>query len=224
MRMMKTSLWVGAFALVAVGCANTGKLDESASVAEEVKAGGCTPVTCETAGAWQVGAKYKKGDRVLGARGNLWECKSGNVTKLCDDAGYEPDVNGAAQQAWTLIQSCFAVEGPELSTTDIMVSGAQCPGAVTITAVIQNDSPFGLTQPIAFYHSASKTLIGAVQTEILGADGDPSLTEVSIVWNNPTAGSALITVVADDDGTGKGVFPEANEADNALSKTLTTCP
>ncbi|HMI87871.1 MAG TPA: hypothetical protein VK550_27500 [Polyangiaceae bacterium] len=45
-----------------------------------------------------------------------------------------------------------------------------------------------------------------------------------MVWNNPTPNAALITVVADDDGTGHGNVPEANEADNAFSTTLTICP
>jgi hypothetical protein len=45
-----------------------------------------------------------------------------------------------------------------------------------------------------------------------------------MVWANPTPGSALVTVVADDDGTGHGTYPEANETDNTLTTTLTTCP
>jgi hypothetical protein len=219
-----TSILTSALALAAVNCSNAPAGDPEARVADEARAGTCDPLTCETAGAWRVGAKYKKGDRVLGARGNLWECKSGAVTKLCDDAGYEPDVDPAANTAWTLVQSCFAVEGPELSTTDIIVSGSMCPSQVTITGFVANESPFGLTHPIAFYHGSNKTLIGVVQVDIPPTDIEPSLTEVSIVWNDPTPGSASITVVADDDGTGKGVFPEANEADNALTKTLTTCP
>jgi hypothetical protein len=220
-----TSILASALALTAVNCANAPAAESEARISEEALAGDCKdPLTCETAGAWQLGAKYKKRDRVLGARGNLWECKGGAVTKLCDDAGYEPDANAAANTAWTLVQSCFAVEGPELSTTHIMVSGSQCPSQVTITGIIANDSPFGLTHPIAFYHGANKTLIGVVQVDIPPTDIEASLTEVSVLWNDPTPGSAILTVVADDDGTGKGVFPEANESDNALTKTLTTCP
>jgi hypothetical protein len=56
------------------------------------------------------------------------------------------------------------------------------------------------------------------------SDADPPFAQVDMVWNNPTANSALVTVVADDDGTGHGNIPEANETDNAASATLTTCP
>jgi hypothetical protein len=183
------------------------------------------PATCDNAPAWKEGAKYKKGDRVIGARGNLWECKGGDLTKLCDDKGREPDIDAAASEAWELIQSCFVIEVPEVSTTDVSVSSTQCPSAITLTAVIANDSPFGgLSVPVAFYHSASKTLIGVAQVELAAGEGGPGFSEVSMIWNNPLPDSALITVVADDDGTGHGILLETNETDNALATTLVTCP
>jgi hypothetical protein len=183
------------------------------------------PADCSNAPAWREGAKYKAGDRVLSVRGNLWQCRQGANKHLCDDRGYQPDVDAAASNAWELIESCFAFEYPEVSTTDIVVSGAQCNASVTLTAVIANDSPFGgITIPVAFYHSASKTLIGVAQADLVPSEDGPGLTEVSVVWNNPVPGSALITVVADDDGTGRGILFEINEADNALASTLPTCP
>jgi hypothetical protein len=183
------------------------------------------PVNCTNAPAWQEGAKYKAGDRILSVRGNLWQCKQGANKHLCDDRGYQPDVDAAASNAWELIQSCFVFEFPEVSTTDIIVSGAQCNASVTLTAVVANNSPFGgPTIPVAFYHSASKTLIGVAQLDLVASEGEPAFMEVSMVWNNPPAGSALITVVADDDGTGQGVLFEINETDNALATTLPTCP
>ena len=184
------------------------------------------PAGCSNAPAWQEGAKYKAGDRVLGVRGNLWECKKGANKHLCDDAGYRPDVDAAAANAWQLIESCFAFDFAELATTDIIVSGAQCNASVTLTAIVANDSPFGSSDPVsvAFYHSASKTLIGVAQLDVVPSDGEPALMEVSVVWNNPLPGSALITVVADDDGTGQGILFENNETDNALATTLATCP
>ena len=89
---------------------------------------------------------------------------------------------------------------------------------------VANDSPFGLDIPVAFYHSASKTLIGVVTVPFQGGEGELETVKVDLVWNNPTPGSALITVVADDDGTGQGRFLEVNEEDNAASVTLQTCP
>ena len=59
--------------------------------------------------------------------------------------------------------------------------------------------------------------------EIPPSDAEPPFAPVEIVWKNP-APNALITVVADDDGTGQGRIPEVNETDNAFSATLTTCP
>jgi len=182
--------------------------------------------SCETAPAWRQGAKYKAGDRVLGAAGNLWECGR-KKAKRCDDAGRQPDVDPAAADVWTFVQACFIADGPEVSTTEIFVSAAQCTDAsrsITLSAIVVNDSPFGLDIPVAFYHSASKTLIGVVTVPLQGGEGELETVKVDLVWNNPTPGSALITVVADDDGTGQGRFLEANEEDNAASVTLQTCP
>lgn len=180
------------------------------------------PATCANAPAWKEGAKYKKGDRVIGARGNLWECKGGSAAKLCDDPGYEPDVDSAASDAWKVVDTCFFFDAPELATTDVVVSSAQCPESVTLTALITNDTPFGgVIVPVAFYHSTTRTLIGVTEVEVLPGDVGP--TEASIVWTDPLPGSALITVVADDDGTGHGIVRESNETDNASSATLITC-
>ena len=193
----------------------------------EVRADGCTPVTCQNAPAWHEGTKYKKDDRVLGARGNLWECKKGATAHLCGDANHEPDVDPQAPDAWQFVESCFSVDTPEITVTDVVVSTAQCSGSVTLTlrAVVGNDSPFFGYIDVAFYHSTSKVLIGvAHDVPVSTSDADPPYVLVDMVWNNPTPGSALITAVADDDGTGHGRYPEANELDNALSTTLATCP
>jgi len=193
------------------------------AVASDLRAGGCTPTTCENAPAWHEGTKYKKGDRVLGARGNMWQCKGG--TPKCGGADYEPDVDPRAIDAWEFVQSCFAVETPEPTVTDVVVSSTQCGGAITLRALVGNDSPFGGTVDVAFYHSASKTLIGvARQVELSTSDAESPFVQVELVWNQPTLNSALITVVADDDGTGRGTYPEANELDNTFSTTLATCP
>jgi hypothetical protein len=183
------------------------------------------PANCSNAPAWQEGAKYKAGDRVLGVRGNLWECKKGANKHLCDDRGYRPDVDAAASQAWQLIESCFVFDFPEVATTDIFVSSAQCNGSVTLSAIVANNSPFGgQTINVAFYHSASQTLIGTKQLDLVPSEGEPALMQVDLVWNNPLPGSPLITVVADDDGTGQGILFEHDESDNALATALATCP
>jgi hypothetical protein len=191
----------------------------------ELRADGCTPTTCENAPAWHEGTKYKKGDRVLSARGNMWQCKK--TSAPCGGADYEPDMDPNAIQAWEFVQACFSVDTPEITVTDVVVSSAQCSGSVTLTlrAVVGNDSPFFGYIDVAFYHSTSKVLIGVARdVPVSTSDADPPYVLVDMVWNNPTPGSALITAVADDDGTGHGRYPEANELDNGLSTTLTTCP
>lgn len=188
----------------------------------DLEAGKCDHITCDNAPRWHEGMTYKKGDRVLGARGNLWECKK--TSAPCGDANYEPDVDPDAPDAWQRVQACFSVDTPELVVTDVVVASAQCSGAITLRALITNESPFAGFMDVAFYHSASKALIGvAHQVEIAPSDADPPFVQVDMVWNNPTLGSALITVVADDDGTGHGGYPEFNELDNSLSTTLATC-
>jgi hypothetical protein len=210
---MRTKMLVSMFASTVSLLASSGDL----------QADGCNkpPATCANAPAWHEGAKYKKGDRVLGDRGNLWECKK--TSAPCGSAGHEPDVDARAADAWQLIQSCFVFDGPELAVTDVVVSSAQCNSAVTLRALVRNDNPFGGVANVAFYHSTSKTLIGVVQVDLPTSDAEPPFVQVEMVWNNPTLGSALITVVADDDGTGRSQYPEVNEADNTVSATLATC-
>ena len=57
--------------------------------AGDLEAGECEPVTCDNAPAWQQGVKYKKGDRVISVRGNLWECK-----KTSSKCGCLPEPEG----------------------------------------------------------------------------------------------------------------------------------
>jgi len=116
-------------------------------------------------------------------------------------------------------------ETAEVTVTDVVVSSASCNGSITLRALVANDSPFGGVADVAFYYSTSKALIGVMRNvEIPPVDAEPPFAQVDIVWNNPAPGSALVTVVADDDGTGQGKIPETNETDNAISTTLTTCP
>jgi len=183
--------------------------------------------TCENAKSeWKAGANYREGDGVISYGGNLYVCKGGAATALCDDAGYEPDRDARATDAWAYVEPCFSFDGPELRTTDVVVSStAQCKdgkGALTLTATIANDSPFGGTTKVAFYHSASKTRIASVEVDVPGDYAE--VIKVSTDWRNPTLGAALITVVADDDGTGRGARLEGNETDNTLSVKLLTCP
>jgi hypothetical protein len=157
----------------------------------------------------------------------MWECKKGATAHLCGDGNHEPDVDPLATEAWQFVQQCFSVDTPEITVTDVIVSSAQCSGSVTLTlrATVNNDSPFFGTIDVAFYHSTNKTLIGVARdVPVSTSDADPPYVLVDMVWNNPTPGSALITAVADDDGTGQGRYPEANELDNALAVTLATCP
>jgi hypothetical protein len=181
------------------------------------------PIDCQNAPPWQEGAGYRKGDRILGAAGNLWECKGGSLTRFCDDRGREPDVDAAAAEVWTLVEECLIADGPELSVTALASSAAGCNGSVTLSATIVNDSPFGFPVPVAFYRSSPRVLIGVVEAPLVGGDGSPETVNVSLVWNNPSPDSALITVVADDDGTGRSTAREHNEADNAASSVLPTC-
>jgi hypothetical protein len=61
------------------------------------------------------------------------------------------------------------------------------------TAVGANASPFaGLVVPVAFYHSASKNLLGVAQAGLVATEtGDPGLTAVNVVGNGPVPSREL---------------------------------
>jgi hypothetical protein len=175
---------------------------------------------------WRAGAKYKEGDRVVGLGANLYICKGGAATALCDDPGYEPDIDERASDAWQRLGGCLIGDGSELQTTELVVSSMQCKsgrGVLTLTATITNESAFKGTFPVAFYYGANRTLIASVPITLPEERfGEPF--QVSTTWVNPPLQCALITVVADDDGTGRGTRLEYNETDNEKQVKLPTCP
>ena len=175
---------------------------------------------------WRAGANYKEGDRLVGVGAKLYVCKGGAATALCDDPGYEPQVDERATDVWELIGKCLIADGAELRTTELVVSGKQCNGGrgvLTLTATIVNDSPFGGTFPVSFYYGADRTLIATKTISVPEeAFGEP--VQVSTFWVNPPIPSAPITVVADDLGTGRGRRLEYNETDNETGVKLPTCP
>jgi hypothetical protein len=207
---MRSFIASSAFALLAV------------TVTSDLRAAHCH-VDCLNAPAWREGAGYKKGDRVLSVAGNLWECNGRSSARLCDDRGRQPDVDTAAAGVWTFVDQCLIGEGPEVSVANLSSSPIGCRGSVTLSATVVNDSPFGLPVPVAFYHSSPRVLIGVVKAPLIGGQGDPETVDLKLVWTNPLPSSALITVVADDDGTGHGTVREHNETDNAASSVLVTC-
>ena len=194
------------------------------------------PITCEAAGErrWVEGTPYKAGDAVISPRGNyLWICKGGSATALCGAKGYEPDADLVrALQAWEPTGLLCGPQGgaAELQTTDVVVASAKCVGTlavVTLTATIINNSGFRGETDVAFYHSDGKsggmTLIKAEPTIFPEETfGEPVF--VSTTWRTPAVGTATITVVADDDGTGYSQLFERNESDNLLAVKLPTCP
>ena len=79
--------------------------------------------------------------------------------------------------------------------------------------------------PFLFYYGANRTLIGTAQNHAPGGAfiGDPF--QVSTTWVNPPLVCTLITVVADDDGTGHGTQLAYNHTDNKEKQVkLPTCP
>ena len=174
------------------------------------------------------GSQLKEGDRVVGNDYNLYVCKGGAATALCDDAGYEPGRDERAADAWERLGGCVIGDGAELRATEVVVSTMQCKGGrgvLKLTATIVNDSPFGGTFPVAFYYGANRTLIASVPVTVRDEAQDEAV-QVSTLWVNPQLVSAPIMVVADDDGTGRGIRLEYNETDNDLPElvTLPTCP
>jgi len=175
---------------------------------------------------WMAGSNYKEGDRLVGARANLYVCKGGAATALCDDPGYEPDRDERATDAWELIDRCVIADGYEAHVTDVAVSNITCQGTiavVTLTATVVNESPFPGTTKVSFFHSAKKTLI-ATETLELPEELIFEPVQISTTWRASSVGSALITVIADDDGKGIGNRLEFNESDNFLQVKLPTCP
>ena len=195
--------------------------------------------TCETAATqWTEGANYKAGDGLISYSGLLWECKGGAATALCDDPGYEPDRepnrNRLASQAWQLVTdpkqdnaaiACVSPFVPQLVVDSVEVSSVTCKGTlavVTLTATVRNDGPSNGDATIAFYHSDKKTLIAVEPIAFGNEDYEPQ--RISTVWRTSCAGSALITVVADDDGTGRDKYFETNPDDNMKAVKLPICP
>ena len=86
-----------------------------------------------------------------------------------------------------------------------------------------NESPFEGSTKVSFFHSANKTLI-ATETLELPEELVFEPVQISTTWRASTVGSALITVIADDDGKGVGNRLEYNESDNFLRVKLPTCP
>ena len=175
---------------------------------------------------WMAGSKYKEGDRLVGARGNLYVCKGGAATALCDDFGYEPDVDEHATDAWEFIDNCVIGDGYEAHVTDLAVSNLTCQGTkavVTLTATVVNESPFAGTTKVSFFHSADKTLI-ATETLELPEELAYEPVQISTTWRATSIDAALITVIADNDGKGFGNRLEYNESDNFLQVKLPTCP
>jgi hypothetical protein len=52
----------------------------------------------------------------------------------------------------------------------------------------------------------------------------PLFARVELVWKNAPLYAALVTVVADDDGSGCSTIAEHDESDNVRTATLLTCP
>jgi hypothetical protein len=148
------------------------------------------------------------------------ECEAGEP-----DAEAKPDAGRHCPDAGALDPDAdIVVEVPEVSMADLSVSASGCPHAVTLSATVVNDSPFGVTVPVAFYHSESMRLIGVAEAPLVGGENGPELLPVQLVWDNPPAHPELVTVVADDDGAGCSTIRESNESDNVLSATLAICP
>ena len=178
---------------------------------------------------WMAGSKYKEGDRLVGARGNLYVCKGGAAAALCDDPGYQPDFDERATEAWEFIDSCVIGDGYEARVTELAVSNLTCQGTkavITLTATVINESPFAGSTKVSFFNSADKTLI-ATETLELTEETVFEPVQISTTWRASSVGAvgaALITVIADDDGKGFGNRLEYNESDNFLQMKLPTCP
>jgi hypothetical protein len=151
--------------------------------------------------------------------------EAGDCDSRDPDAGPAPDARNRCADAGAFDPDAdIIVEVPEVSMSDLSVSTSECPRSVTLSATVVNDSPFGLTVPVAFYHSASMILIGVVEAPLVGGENGPELWPVHLVWENPPFQTELVTVVADDDGAGCSTIHEHNESDNVVAAALAICP
>jgi hypothetical protein len=182
---------------VALGCAAN-----TISFGPDNGSGGAVPLALD-------GGECEAGEPDAEAKPDATMADAG---RHCPDTGaFDPDAD-------------IVVEVPEVSMSDLSVSASGCPRSVTLSATVVNDSPFGVTLPVAFYHSESKRLIGVVKAPLVGGENGPELTAVQLVWENPPAHPELVIVVADDDGAGCSTIGESNESDNVLSAVLAICP
>jgi hypothetical protein len=192
-------------------------------------------ITCaDAADEWKEGAGYKAGDAVISYGGFLWVCKAGPTAALCDDAGYEPDRNKRATEAWEIHKDltiddtrCRQVAAPDLIVDEVAVSGASCRGTIAVlqlTATVRNNNPFGGSTTVAFYRGSGDNKIKFAVEPIAFEDENYDPVFVSTTWSLSSVGSEPITVVADDDGKGRDRYFELNADDNSKTVTIPTCP
>ncbi len=116
---------------------------------------------------------------------------------------------------------------PDLTASLLVVDDRDWPASVQLTGRIGNGGAevVGQGAPIAFYDGnpeAGGTLIGVVPTSVRLSPG--AFEDVALPWLAPLPGSHEVYVVADDDGSGRGLSNECDETNNVHWVLLVVAP
>lgn len=164
----------------------------------------------------------------------VWNQHTYHVTNV-GDAGEVPLVEARSWGPGTRnsfrqnYQGEGTFDAPNLRVSRVRLDGTRCPSALVIVAEIENAGarPVRAGAPIAFYRDTptGRDLLGVVPLPVMVRPGQRG--EVALEWSGPPRlNAAVVTVVADDDGTGAppaGSHRECNETDNSAVVADVVC-
>ncbi|MET0595199.1 MAG: hypothetical protein ABW133_21040 [Polyangiaceae bacterium] len=186
--------------------------------------------TCANSMRWEKGANYKAGDGAIGFGGNLFVCKAGASSDLCDELGYEPERDDRALDVWQKvpgIDPCQFPAAPEYILSRLEVTNVVCKGTlavVTIAATIMNDNAFGFEKAKIAFYDGNKKLISVEKFDLPNESYDPIT--VTTTWRTTatSSGTAIIEADVNVDEEGMAVTFEFNKSDNMIRDKYVTCP
>ena len=114
----------------------------------------------------------------------------------------------------------------DLQASDLQVDTTGCPDSLTLNLQVTNIGEDEIAEglQVSFYNGDPQnggTLIGTTATTAALAPSDSQ--DISLQWNNPETGEAVIYAVVDDDGSGTETYTEVDEANNTTSTEAFLC-
>jgi hypothetical protein len=169
-------------------------------------------------------------DRWVGTR-SIWNQHAYHVTNVLDDGRLPwpeqnnwqvPGLNDFRRNP--LGSDHFAAPNLTATNGDISVDMSRCPEAIQVTVNVWNRGavPVAMGVPVAFYALPSHQLEGVATTRGSILPGQFEAVTITI-QPAPTTPTGL-EVHLNDDGTGKGVVSECNEADDVVRADVAYCP